>query len=351
MPEPRDIPTIKESETLAGDNEYPTPEATPERTTTQEPTQEVELTSNTRGAARSINTAPRASEVSRHITEAHVLPQGTQRSRKPTRKEAYFTALDDIEDLSGFHSAFTAALAQGKMPHRDTLPPEPRNWKEMLSHPYASQWKQAAQVEFDELWRQQTFIPVALADIPQELRQILPLLWVFKYKFDTDGYLDKFKARICVRGDLQNTSQDTYAATLAFRTFRALMAITAAYDLEIVQLDAVNAFLNAPINEETFIQYPEGYKKPGQALRLLRALYGLRQSPLLWYKDLTATLKELGLVEVPDANCLLTNHYLTVFFYVDDIIILYHSKDSEQFESFLQRLQQRYRLRRLQRVN
>jgi len=34
-------------------------------------------------------------------------------------------------------------------------------------------------------------------------KQILPLLWVFTYKFDTDGYLTKFKARICVRGDLQ----------------------------------------------------------------------------------------------------------------------------------------------------
>ena len=41
------------------------------------------------------------------------------------------------------------------------------------------------------------------------------------------------------------------------------MAIAAAFDLEIVQLDAVNAFLNSPINEETYIHYPEGYKKPG----------------------------------------------------------------------------------------
>jgi len=54
------------------------------------------------------------------------------------------------------------------------------------------------------------------------------------------------------------------------------MAITAAFDLEIVQLDAINAFLNSPINEESYTHYPEGYKKPGQVLRLLRALYGLR---------------------------------------------------------------------------
>ena len=65
-------------------------------------------------------------------------------------------------------------------------------------------------------------------------RKPLPLLWVFTYKFDIDGYLTKFKARIYVRGDLQYGYQDTYAATLAYRTFRALMAITAVFDLEIV---------------------------------------------------------------------------------------------------------------------
>ena len=201
VPESHD--STKESETLARNNEYPTPESTPERTITQAPTQDAAQVSNDTQDAAQI--APRANEISGNVEQSNILPQGTRRVRKPTRKEAYFTALDDIDGLSGYHSAFTAALAQRGMPHRDTLPPEPRNWKEMQSHPYASQWKQAAQVEFDELLRQQTFIPVALADISQE-RQILPLLWVFKYKFDTDGYLDKFKARICVRGDLQDTS-------------------------------------------------------------------------------------------------------------------------------------------------
>ena len=60
-------------------------------------------------------------------------------------------------------------------------------------------------------------------------------MWVFTYKFDTNGYLIKYKARICVRGDLQKFGlQDTYAATLAARTFRTLMAITAYFDLEAI---------------------------------------------------------------------------------------------------------------------
>jgi hypothetical protein len=84
---------------------------------------------------------------------------------------------------------------------------------------------------------------------------------VFKYKFDTDGYLIKFKARLCVRGDLQSTEQDIYAATLAVRIFRALVALTAAFDLEMWQYDAVNAFINSCVNEEIFCEYSDGFKR------------------------------------------------------------------------------------------
>jgi ABC-type dipeptide/oligopeptide/nickel transport system permease component len=98
-----------------------------------------------------------------------------------------------------------------------------------------------------------------------------------------------------------------YAATLALKTFSALMSITAFFALEIYQADAVNAFLNSTIDKETFIEYPEGYSKSGKALRLLKALYGLKQSPLLWYNTFIEALTHLGLKEVPGVNCLLRN--------------------------------------------
>jgi len=62
---------------------------------------------------------------------------------------------------------------------------------------------------------------------------VIPLKWVFKYKLDEHGYLVKFKARLVVRGDLHTTANETYAATLAARTFRALMALAAAFNLEL----------------------------------------------------------------------------------------------------------------------
>jgi hypothetical protein len=61
----------------------------------------------------------------------------------------------------------------------------------------------------------------------------IPLTWVFKYKFDIDGYLKKFKARLCARGDLQSTDQNTYAVTLTAKTFRVLMIISTTFDLKI----------------------------------------------------------------------------------------------------------------------
>jgi len=87
--------------------------------------------------------------------------------------------------------------------------------------------------EYTNLERRDTFRHVSRSTASSKT---LPLKWVFTYKFDEDGYLTKFKARICVRGDLQDPAElDTYAATLAARALRALMTITAAFDLEAVQ--------------------------------------------------------------------------------------------------------------------
>jgi hypothetical protein len=104
------------------------------------------------------------------------------------------------------------------------------------------------------------------------------------------------------------------------------MAITAAYDLETYQLDAVNAFVNSQLDEIVFCKFPEGFDQPNNCLLLLRALYGLRRSPLLWLQELSTTLKELGLQEVAGEPCLFMNDDgVLIFFYVDDIVLLCRS--------------------------
>jgi hypothetical protein len=54
----------------------------------------------------------------------------------------------------------------------------------------------------------------------------------------------KFKARLVARGDLQQDYGNTYTATLAAKIFRCLIALAAAFDLELYHYNILNAFLN-----------------------------------------------------------------------------------------------------------
>jgi hypothetical protein len=62
------------------------------------------------------------------------------------------------------------------------------------------------------------------------------------------------------------------------------MAITVKFDLETTQIDTVNAFIYCDLDEVIYIKLPLGFNKGkiDKVLRLRKALYGLRRSPLLW---------------------------------------------------------------------
>jgi hypothetical protein len=116
------------------------------------------------------------------------------------------------------------------------------------------------------------------------------------------------------------------------------MAIAAAFNLELRQYDATNAFINALLDHEIYVQCPEGYADRDYVLLLLRALYGLKEAPRLWYQELVRTLTKLGFKPVPGVECLFTDGKLLVFFYVDDIVTLclpQYIKELQQLETSL----------------
>ena len=152
------------------------------------------------------------------------------------------------------------------------------------------------QIEFNKLIDMRAFEPVSShlvtqahqtnckgidqSDCPRH--QIIPMRWVFAYKSDESGYLTRFKARLCVRGDTQvPDDQDARTSTLAARTFRTLIAIITRYDLETFQMDAVNAFVHAEIDELVYIRLLPSFRQPNKVARLNKAFYGLRRLPLL----------------------------------------------------------------------
>jgi hypothetical protein len=67
-----------------------------------------------------------------------------------------------------------------------------------------------------------------------------------------DDFLIKYKVKLVTRDDMQQTNQNTYAATLIARIFRTLIILVAAFDLKTRQFDAINVFAHSLIDESTY---------------------------------------------------------------------------------------------------
>ncbi|CAN0422559.1 unnamed protein product, partial [Discosporangium mesarthrocarpum] len=96
--------------------------------------------------------------------------------------------------------------------------------------------------------------------------------------------------------------------------------------LELIYLDAEQAFLHADINEEVFVRLPSGRGDlSGKTVRLHRALYGCKQSSRAWNMHLTATLQSFGFEQSEADPCLFRymdeeEVPLLVVTHVDDMI-------------------------------
>jgi len=98
----------------------------------------------------------------------------------------------------------------------------------------------------------------------------------------SDGSIDKYKARLVIRGFDQKKEIDyfgTYSLVTKIATIRALIALAAIYDLVVCQMDVKTAFLNGDLEEEIYMTQPEACEVPGQenrVCRLKKSRYGLK---------------------------------------------------------------------------
>ena len=98
------------------------------------------------------------------------------------------------------------------------------------------------QEEYNSLIQNNTW---TLNDLP-EGRKPLKCKWVFKIKKNSDGTIDRYKARLVIKGYSQVRGIDfgeTYAPVVRYASIRYLMALAVQENLQIIQMDAVTAFL------------------------------------------------------------------------------------------------------------
>ena len=267
-----------------------------------------------------------------------------RKAQKNARRQAHALRLERAR--SGQQIAHAFASARSIRTHRKDLIPPPDFWHQLKRHPEREGFKHAADAEIKSLKDKKTY---ELVDYPEH-KQVLPLKWVFTYKFDDAGYLIRHKARICVRGDLQHhITDDIYAATGAYRSFRILMAIVCAFELLCHQIDFKNAFINADMDDEIYTTCAPGYGTLGKVWKLLKALYGLRKSPKLWFNELVSFLRGLGFRHCPDEPCILINNEtgLILFLYVDDLLVIARQECIHQINQFKAAVNSKYGIKDL----
>ncbi|POM64988.1 putative transposable element [Phytophthora palmivora] len=163
-------------------------------------------------------------------------------------------------------------------------------------------------------------------------RKILRSRWDFVVKYTGTGEIDRFKARLVIKGFLQEYGIDyneIFSPVIRMEVLRLLLTIAALLDLEIHQMDVKTAFLNGFLEEEIYMAQPEGFTTPGQedlVCKLIKSLYGLKQAPRVWYQTLSAFLEKLGFSKLIKDSCVFIRTidgvtcYIAV--YVDDLLII-----------------------------
>jgi len=230
----------------------------------------------------------------------------------------------------------------------------PTTHKQVLRSPHKVHWLAAEQAEMESFRENEVLEPSWLPPNRKALRT----KWIYTVKYDTEGRVKKYKARLVARGYEQIFGVDfdeTFSPVTRLTSLRLLFALSAQLGLVAHQMDVKTAFLNAALEEETYIEVPEGVD-PGvecNCFRLKRALYGLKQSPRMWNININAYLLSLGFAALPNEPCLYfrkqDSKMAIIALYVDDMVIA--GSDLETVQDIKNKLSERYQMSDLGEVN
>jgi hypothetical protein len=192
-----------------------------------------------------------------------------------------------------------------------------------VRHPH---WRNAMTAEIQALKANHTWI---LQPLPPGKKPI-GCKWVFKTKFRADGSIERHKARLVAKGYTQIEGldyHDTFAPVAKLVTVRCILAVAAARQWHLFQLDVNNAFLHGNLDEEVYMSPPPGYSTPTATpvCRLQKSIYGLKQASHNWFFKLCFVLLAAGFIQSQADHSLfkLSQGQSSTFIlvYVDDILI------------------------------
>ena len=143
----------------------------------------------------------------------------------------------------------------------------------------------------------------------------------------------KYKVRLVVKGFQQKEGIDFdefFSLVVKMMSIRVVLGLVASLDLELEQMDVKTTFLHGDLDEEIYMEQPDGFKVPKKeylVCKLKKSLYGLKQAPRQWYKKFDSFMMNheykrnvadhcVYLKKFPDGK------FVILLLYVDDMLIV-----------------------------
>lgn len=215
---------------------------------------------------------------------------------------------------------------------------EPSTFHEAIKSTDVSMWMTAMQEEIEALHKNNTW---DLVPLPQG-RKAIGNKWVYKIKRDGNDQVERYRARLVVKGYAQKEGIDfneIFSPVVRLTTIRVVLAMCAIFDLHLEQLDVKTAFLHGELEEEIYMLQPEGFAETGKenlVCRLNKSLYGLKQAPRYWYKRFDSFIISLGYNRLSSDHCTYYKRFeendvfIILLLYVDDMLVIGPNKDRVQ---------------------
>lgn len=204
--------------------------------------------------------------------------------------------------------------------------------------------------EYESLMQNETW---KLVPRPENTK-VLSNRWVFKIKRKHDGSIDKYKARLVVRGHEQKYGIDykeVFAPVARYETVRTILAASVEKKMYVHQLDVISAYVQGDLKETVYMEQPEAFATgdKNEVCLLQKPLYGLKQSGRAWYEKLNNCLSNINLRKSNIDPCVFVNSdsikLVIIVTYVDDLLIV--SNDLNELNSIKNTLKQKFNMKDL----
>jgi hypothetical protein len=126
----------------------------------------------------------------------------------------------------------------------------------------------------------------------QKNKNMIDTKWVFRNKLNENGQITRNKARLVCKRYAQIEGidfEETFALVARMEAICLFLAYACSKNIKVYQMDVKSSFLNGELEEEVYIEQPEGFqlsKNTNYVCKLKKALYALKQAPRAWYSGL-----------------------------------------------------------------